>query len=674
MEDAFHLDMDAVNRLPERFPWLSTVERIAADQGFFHWELRFASVFDEGGFDLQVGNPPWFRPEWDESGVLAELEPWFKLAYKPSPDERHRRVIELLALPEAQRMILEERTVQAGTSEFLGSVGTYPLLVKTRVDFYRAFMIRAWANARDSGSVGLLHPDTHFTGEYEGLLRAESYRRLRVHGDFVNPGHRFFPEPVGESSHFGIHIYGPSGEIGFEHLSWLFSVDALRLSGQHDGSGDTPSIRYNGVLDERPHSKRIVRVDREVLELWQRLAGGNGPVEQARLLSPVSVDEQAAIRGLADYPVRLDSFDPRISSGFNETLAKRDGLITYNLSRPDDWSEVILKGIQLGVATPMFKSPTAGSNDVLGWNLVTMPADAVPETEYRRAVDPLQFEAVQDRWVDRRSDSVPRSYAKFYRLAWRRQIAPDTERSLYAAIIPPGPTHVDLVQTLAMADNRKTALMSGFFASLPLDYFVRITGKGDLRIGAAKTLPVGSLEHPLARALLLRTMRLNCLTSAYADLWANVYDEAWRTDVWACPWDGLPPLITTGPVWEYNTPLRTERARRAALVEIDALVAVWFSMDVDALIAMYNARFPVMNRFEETMWFDAKGSKLAGNHRTIGQYQQRDSWEQFQAYLENPEKNPVPDGYTAPFYKADRTAEYRQAHAAFTERMKGAAT
>ena len=45
---------------------------------------------------------------------------------------------------------------------------------------------------------------------------------------------------------------------------------------------------------------------------------------------------------------------------------------------------------------------------------------------------------------------------------------------------------------------------------------------------------------------------------------------------------------------------------------------------------------------------------------------------QFQAYLENPGNNPPPDGYSPPFYKADRIGEYRQAHAAFTQRMKGA--
>ena len=80
LESDFYMHMDPVHRLGERFPWLDTVEKIAEDQGFFHWELRFASVFADGGFDIQVGNPPWVRPRWEENAVLAELEPWFELA------------------------------------------------------------------------------------------------------------------------------------------------------------------------------------------------------------------------------------------------------------------------------------------------------------------------------------------------------------------------------------------------------------------------------------------------------------------------------------------------------------------------------------------------------------------------------------------------------------------
>jgi hypothetical protein len=675
LESEFYLDMDPVWRLGERFPWLDTVEKIASDQGFFHWELRFASVFAEGGFDIQVGNPPWVRPRWEEAAVLAEFEPWFMLAEKPTASERSNRRIEILETSAPQEYLLGERTRISATAEFLSSVATYPLLAGTQPDSYRAFMSRAWANVTAQGTIGLVHPGTHFVGEHEALLREGAYKRLRIHGDFVNPGHRFFPPPVGESSHFGVHVYGRQNEIGFEHLSWLFSVDALRLSAQHDGSGDAPSIRYRGKLDERPHSKRIIHVDKNALALWQRLTNDAYlPANQAKLLSPVSVDEQDAIRALAEYPERLGGFDPRISRGYEESVARASGIIKYDLSHPGDWSEIILKGIQLGVATSMFKSPVAGTNDVLGWELTTMPVDAVPETEYRRAADIARYQADQDLWVDYNSDLVTRKYTEFYRLAWRRQIAPDTERSLYAAIIPPGPAHVHLVHSMALKDNRLTALVSGFWSSLPLDYFVRITGKSDLTSGGARTLPSGSLDHPLAQALLLRTMRLNCLTRAYAELWEEVHDAAWLDDGWTYPWEDALPLEAAGPIWKQDTPLRTERARRAALVEIDALVAVWLGMDVDALIAMYNARFPVLNRFEETMWFDAKGYKLAGNHRTIGQIQRRESWEQFHTYNEDPDKNPPPDGYTAPFYKADRIAEYRQAHAAFSVRLDAART
>src|SRR5208282_1952411 len=131
--------------------------------------------------------------------------------------------------------------------------------------------------------------------------------------------------------------------------------------------------------------------------------------------------------------------------------------------------------------------------------------------------------------------------------------------------------------------------------------------------------------------------------------------------------EGLPPLNEVRPTWNRYTPLRTERARRSALVEIDALVAVWLGIDIEALITIYQVAFPVLNRYEKITWFDANGWKLAGYHRTYGQIQQKASYDELLAYNEDPAKNPPPDGYTPPFYKADRVAEYRQAHAVFSE-------
>ena len=69
-ERALH-NMKPLLSLQIDHPWLGTVREIAEREGFFHWELDFAPVFARGGFDLQVGNPPWVRPRWEENLMLA---------------------------------------------------------------------------------------------------------------------------------------------------------------------------------------------------------------------------------------------------------------------------------------------------------------------------------------------------------------------------------------------------------------------------------------------------------------------------------------------------------------------------------------------------------------------------------------------------------------------------
>jgi hypothetical protein len=109
--------------------------------------------------------------------------------------------------------------------------------------------------------------------------------------------------------------------------------------------------------------------------------------------------------------------------------------------------------------------------------------------------------------------------------------------------------------------------------------------------------------------------------------------------------------------------LRTEYERRAALVGLDALVSVWLGITADQLVAIYKSRYPVLSDYESEMYFDAMGRKIAANHNTYGFGQTKQDYIDLLAHLENPETTPPPAGYTAPFYKADREAEMRAAHA-----------
>ncbi|GAB0102557.1 hypothetical protein JMUB6875_15250 [Nocardia sp. JMUB6875] len=657
------MGMDSEFKLGERFPWFEAAEAISGSRGFFHWEVQFAQVFKRGGFDLLVGNPPWVRPTWKENSVLAELDPWFMLSENPSAPDWDERKGMLLGTDAMVKYFVDELSDNWGVSEFIGGGTNYPTLAGTQLDLYRGFMCRVWDALGPQGAAGLIHPDTHFTGTKEGMIRARAYRHLRLHAHFVNERILF---DILNRNEFGIHIYGRPGGIDFAHLSWIFAPETLVGSLNHSGGGDMPGIKHNGTWDIRPHSERIINVNENVLAEWQSLLDANGsPVDQTQLLYPVSSAEAGAINALIAFDGRITGDDLKISYGFDEAKAKKEGLIRWNTHKVDRLDEVILQGPHFVQATPYSKQPNIpcrSNRDWSQWNLVSLAEDAVPVTNYVRAVDRAEYDRALDRWNGRK-------FTEYFRLAWRVMMRLSNERSLFAAIIPPGPAHVDLVNSLALSNDRDTALLAGFWASLPLDYRLRIAGRKHLRKTEVRMLPSPDSAHPLASQLLLRTLRLNCLTGAYSELWNKLYDHEWVKDRWAVNWPGLSPLEAVTPEWCFRTPLRSQRERRAALVELDALVAVWIGMTSDQLVAIYRARFPVLSDYEAQIWHDNNGRKIAGDHNAFGYGQTKEDFKQLMDHLDPEIEGPVPHGYEAPFRKVDREAEYRSAHAVFAERL-----
>jgi len=626
-------------------PWLAVCEQIAEQEGFFHWQLDFAPVFAaRGGFDLQLGNPPWVRPTWDDALVLAEDDAWFGLIEKPSVAEvRERRV---LVLDDGDKRYVDDRASLAGASAHLGSGVDRPLLAGTQPDLYRCFMDRTWRSMGPSGVVGLIHPESHFTEARAGGLRRQTYQRLRRHWQFSNMAH-LFPE-ISHKTDFGISVYGQPREPSFLNASSLFHPSVADRSLGHDGTGPESGIRdEDDRWDTRPHAGRIVRVDESVLANWAALINESGtPPAEARLLRPVNTSSQEVLDKLATAP-RFGVLQFDWTAGWHETADRTAGFLAGRSSVPNSLDEVILQGPHFTVANPFARQPNNNARnrqDTVAWDLEKLEERQIPRTNYQRAKPEAEYVAGYPLW-----NCTPAN--QFWRLAWRNMVDSSTVRSLHAALLPPGPVHVHVVHTLTTPDVRDLAIAVGMWASLPTDFLVKVSGASKVQAEFTSRFP-HPRDHVLVPELVLRALRLNCLTADYAPLWEELFDPAWQHNSWTREIPS-PPMGEVKPQWTMTTPLRRDAERRQALVEIDALAAVMLGITAEELCAIYSTQFGVLRKYERVMEFDANGRQVP-----------RDVLKDVERFGSRADLG----RYELPFNGVDREAEMTTAHAEFTRR------
>ena len=179
-------------------------------------------------------------------------------------------------------------------------------------------------------------------------------------------------------------------------------------------------------------------------------------------------------------------------------------------------------------------------------------------------------------------------------------------------------------------------------------------------------MPCIPRNDPLVGVLYLRTLRLNCVTEAYADLWRDCWSDEFTQDAWTSTDHVFTDLGDIAKEWSASTPLRRAADRRQALVEIDALVALMLGVTADQLCTVYRTQFAVLYGYDHDQYtYDANG-RVVPNPVLVAWRKKGDRISLEERTHTNQAGNTYV--YELPFGTYDREHDMRVAYAEFERR------
>jgi len=521
---------------------------------FLHPHLAFPSVFEatqasaegwSGGFDLVLGNPPWDTLSPDRKEFFSAYEPKVRSVGKAAQDAL---VGDLLQYPEiAARWDTQQRDLYASVN-FMKSSGRYRLfapgnLGKGDFNIYRMFVEVAMQLTRPGGFAAQVVPSGFYSGANATAIRRELYEhwQLQYVLGFINTTGEWFPG-VHRDTSFGVYVARRGAttdkiQVAFELRS---APDLNRAL-----VGDTTLLSVDSIRAQSPEALAIPEV-----------TNADDAALAARMSCRwPSLGDETAGPPLRHFIRELDMGTDR--DLFGDAL---EGLPVFEGRMVDQFDH-------------RAKAYRSGRGRSAKW-------DELPFGDEEKAIIP-QWRLPADRIPDKLGDRI-----NHYRVGWCDVTGQRNERSLVAALIPPGTICGHKVPTMTYPDGYEWAYMVWLAVanSFCLDYLARKKISLSMSMTVLDSLPFPRfpIDDPVAGRLGRLALRLTCTGPEMTDYWNAMAAHGWCQPV------GLGRVPAEALI---DQPERAE-----ARAEIDAVVAKHVYGLTEEEVAYLLDQFPVLEK------------------------------------------------------------------------------
>jgi hypothetical protein len=413
---------------------VDSARRVARAHHAFHWRDTFAHIFERGGFDCVLGNPPWETMSPDGKEFFSTYDPQVRFM---APDEQRAAFTALLERP----TIAAEwegycRTLYTHV-QFYKTSGRYHLfasgnLGKGDFNVYRMFVETALEVTRQGGYCAQFVPEGFYKGANAAAIRQTVFTSFNLHlvVGFVNTRAVWFPS-VHQQFEFCLYVAQKAGAT--DSFGAAFRVNTEdRLKAIVAGRGLRIPVSLVGEFS--PDALAVMEFSTQHdIEICQRMYNRHPTFGQ-------KIEGKSYRRYMAEIHMGGDR-----------------ALFTQN---PDDLP--LVEGRMIDMYDYRAKGYASGRGRAADW--VDLPFDSSEKL-------------IQPQWRVS-ADTVPEKLADRihqYRVGFCDVVNPATEKCLVSALIPPACVCGHSVPTILFENGglRDQLLWIGVANSFAMDFVVR---------------------------------------------------------------------------------------------------------------------------------------------------------------------------------------------------------